>query len=160
MLQNEVGEAVLNIHIQELETRSNVTIFGPEEGHFTINIQVSRVTRNSQGKASVPYSENTVKLSKDEIVKGRWVKINVTNMVAEFFRLPRENLAVIVKVQDPNNRVNVLVPHPSAENSNALENCDNPPGVRSIKTINRCTFNLRPCYAHYLKEKKPLHQQS
>ncbi|KAJ0171096.1 hypothetical protein K1T71_013295 [Dendrolimus kikuchii] len=118
VLQNELDEAVLNLHIQELESR-NATI-DPDE-HFTISLQVSRVTRNSQGsKASVPYSDNSVKLTRKELRVGKWLKINVTNMVAEFCRLPRENLAIVVRVQDSMNRMSLVVPHPSSESNNAL----------------------------------------
>ncbi|KAI5636452.1 transforming growth factor beta like domain-containing protein [Phthorimaea operculella] len=119
VLQNEVDEAVLSIHLQELVSRQNTTFDADE--HFTINIQVNRVTRNSQGnKASVPFSENSVKMSRKELVVGKWLKINVTNMVAEFFRLPREYLAIVVRVQDSNNRMSLVVPHPSSESNNAL----------------------------------------
>ncbi|XP_013174658.1 PREDICTED: growth/differentiation factor 8-like, partial [Papilio xuthus] len=119
VLQNEVDEAFLNIHVQELEQRLNVTL-GPEE-FFSIGLQVNRVTRNSQGsKASVPYTESSIKMSRKELKIGRWVKLNVTNMVAEFFRLPRENLAIVVRVQDSKNRMSLVVPHPSSESNNAL----------------------------------------
>ncbi|CAK1595430.1 unnamed protein product [Parnassius mnemosyne] len=119
VLQNEVDEAFLNIHVQELEQRLNVTL-GPDE-YFSIGIQVNRVTRNSQGsKASVPYTESSVKMSRKELKIGKWVKVNVTNMVAEFFRLPRENLAIVVRVQDSKNRMSLVVPHPSSESNNAL----------------------------------------
>lgn len=118
VLQNEVDEAVLNFHIQELESRNST--FDPNE-HFTINIQVSRVTRNSQGsKASVPYTDNSVKLTRKEIRAGKWLKVNITTMVAEFCRLPRENLAIIVRIQDSKNRLSLVVPHPSSESNNAL----------------------------------------
>ncbi|CAG9109127.1 unnamed protein product [Plutella xylostella] len=118
VLQNEVGEAVLSVHVQELDSYRNVTNL---EDFYTVNLQVSRVTRNSQGnKASVPYTENTVKMTKEELRKGKWLKINVTNMVAEFFRLPREYLSVIVRVQDSKGRMNLVVPHPSSETNNAL----------------------------------------
>lgn len=119
VLQNEVDEAFLNIHVQELEQRLNVTL-GPDE-FFSIGLQVNRVTRNSQGsKASVPYMESSVKMSRKELKIGKWVKVNVTNMVAEFFRLPRENLAIVVRVQDSKNRMSLVVPHPSSESNNAL----------------------------------------
>lgn len=118
VLQNEVDEAILNLHIQELEPKHNITI---TEDHFTINIQVNRVTRNSQGsKASVPYAESAVKLSRKDLKVGKWVKVNITNMVAEFFRLPRDNLAIVVRVQDSKNRMSLVVPHPSSESNNAL----------------------------------------
>ncbi|XP_039761303.1 growth/differentiation factor 8-like [Pararge aegeria] len=118
VLQNEVDEAILSLHIQELEARNNVTLV---DDHFTINIQVNRVTRNSQGnKASVPYAENAVKLSRKDLKVGKWLKVNVTNMVAEFFRLPRENLAIVVRIQDSRNRMSLVVPHPSSESNNAL----------------------------------------
>ncbi|XP_045507531.1 growth/differentiation factor 8-like [Colias croceus] len=118
VLQNEVDEAFLNIHIQELEPRQNVTIL---EDHFNVNYQVNRITRNSQGnKASVPYAEGSIKLSRKELKTGKWVKANVTNMVAEFFRLPRENLAIVVRVLDSKNKMSLVVPHPSSESNNAL----------------------------------------
>ncbi|XP_032524927.2 growth/differentiation factor 8-like isoform X1 [Danaus plexippus] len=117
VLQNEVAEAFLNIHIQELEARHNVTL---TEDQFNVNTQVNRVTRNSQGnKASVLYSERSIKMSRKDLKVGRWVKINVTTMVAEFFRLPRENLAIVVRVQDSKNRLSLGVPHLNSE-SNAL----------------------------------------
>lgn len=119
VLQNEVHEAVLNIHVQELEPRHNTSFEG--EDHFTINLQVSRVTRNSQGsKASVPYTDNSVKMSRKDLKIGKWLKVNVTTMVAEFFRLPREYLAVVVRVQDSRNRMSLVVPHPSSESNHAL----------------------------------------
>ncbi|XP_037294879.1 growth/differentiation factor 8, partial [Manduca sexta] len=118
VLQNELDEAVLNLHVQELDTRN--TTSDPEE-FFSINIQVSRVTRHNQGsKASVPYTDNTVKLSRRELKLGKWLKANVTTMVAEFCRLPRENLAIVVRVQDSRNRMSLVVPHPSSESNNAL----------------------------------------
>lgn len=108
----------MSVHVQELDSYRNVTNL---EDFYTVNLQVSRVTRNSQGnKASVPYTENTVKMTKEELRKGKWLKINVTNMVAEFFRLPREYLSVIVRVQDSKGRMNLVVPHPSSETNNAL----------------------------------------
>lgn len=120
VLQNEVGEAVLNVHVQELDSYKNITTSIPEDT-LTLNLQVSRVTRNSQGnKASVPYTDSSIKVTKDELRRGKWVKINVTNMVAEFFRLPREFLSVTVRVQDSRNRMSLVVPHPSSENNNAL----------------------------------------
>lgn len=120
VLQNEVDEAILNIHLQELESNYNTT-FNPEEP-FTISIQVSRVTINSQGqKASVPYKPDySVKLVKKDLKVGRWLKVNITNMVAEFFRLPRENLAIVVRVQDSKNRMSLVVPHPSSESNHVL----------------------------------------
>lgn len=79
------------------------------------------MTRNSQGsKASVPYTDNSVKLTRTELRGGKWLKINVTNMVAEFCRLPRENLAIVVRVQDSMNKMSLVVPHPSSESNNAL----------------------------------------
>ncbi|XP_034836999.1 growth/differentiation factor 8-like [Maniola hyperantus] len=118
VLQNEVDDAILSVHIQELEARNNITLI---EDHFTVNIQVNRITRNSQGsKASVPYAESAVKLSSKDLKDGKWVKVNVTNMVAEFFRLPRENLAIVVRVQDSRSRLSLVVPHPSSESNNAL----------------------------------------
>lgn len=86
-----------------------------------MTLQVSRVTRNSQGnKASVPYTDNSVKMSRRDLKIGKWLRVNVTNMVAEFFRLPRENLAIVVRVQDSRNRMSLVVPHPSSETNNAL----------------------------------------
>ncbi|XP_052745385.1 growth/differentiation factor 8-like [Bicyclus anynana] len=117
VLQNEVDEAFLSLHIQELEARNNVTLV---EDHYTVNIQVNRVTRNSQGKASVTYADSPVKLSRKDLKVGKWLKVNVTNMVAEFFRLPRENLAIVVRIQDSKNRLSLVVPHPSSESNNAL----------------------------------------
>lgn len=118
VLQNEVDEAVLNLHVQELETRN--TTIDPEEP-FTISLQVSRVTRNNQGsKASVPYTDNSVKMTRKDLRAGKWLKINITTMVAEFCRLPRENLAIVVRVQDSKNRMSLVVPHPSSESNNAL----------------------------------------
>ncbi|CAH4036444.1 unnamed protein product [Pieris brassicae] len=117
VLENEVDEAFLYIHIQELE-RQNITI---TDDHFHINYQVNRITRNSQGsKASVPYSDSSSKLSGKELQDGTWVRANVTNMVAEFFRLPRETLGIVVRVQDSKNRLNLVVPHPSSESNNAV----------------------------------------
>jgi hypothetical protein len=119
VLQQEVHEAVLNIHLQELESRHNTTV-DPEE-FVTVTMQVSRVTRNSQGsKASVPYSDNSVKMTRKELRVGKWLKVNVTTMVAEFFRLPREYLAIVVRVQDSSNKMSLVVPHPSSESNNAL----------------------------------------
>ncbi|KAJ8705253.1 hypothetical protein PYW07_011080 [Mythimna separata] len=118
VLQNELDEAVLNLHIQELEARN--TTIDPEE-HITITLQVSRVTRNNQGsKASVPYTDNSVKMTRKELRAGKWLKVNITTMVAEFCRLPRENLAIVVRVQDSKNRMSLVVPHPSSESNNAL----------------------------------------
>ncbi|KAL4712534.1 hypothetical protein ACJJTC_007550 [Scirpophaga incertulas] len=119
VLQNEVKEAVLNVHLQELEPRRNITV-DPEE-HVSVTLQASRVTRNSQGsKASVPYTDKLVKMTRKELRAGKWLKMNVTTMVAEFFRLPREYLAIVVRVQDSRNRISLVVPHPSAEANNAL----------------------------------------
>ncbi|XP_073958579.1 growth/differentiation factor 8-like, partial [Choristoneura fumiferana] len=119
LLQNEVNEAVLNIHVQELDTYNSTST--NTDDFFTINIQASRVTRNAQGnKASVPYTDNSVKMSRKELKIGKWLKINVTNMVAEFFRLPRENLAIVVRVQDSKNTMSLVVPHPSSESNSAL----------------------------------------
>lgn len=118
VLENELDEAVLNFHLQELDNR-NIT-FDPEE-HFTINIQVSRVTRNSQGsKASVPYTDNSVKLNRRELRAGKWLKINITTMAAEYCRLPRDSLEIVVRVQDSNHRMNLVVPHQSSESNSAL----------------------------------------
>lgn len=118
VLQNELDEAVLNLHLQDLDTR-NSTI-DPDE-HFTITLQVSRVTRNNQGsKASVPYTDNSLKMTRKELRVGKWLKVNVTTMVAEFCRLPRDNLAIVVRVQDSKNRMSLVVPHPSSESNNAL----------------------------------------
>lgn len=118
VLENELDEAVLNLHLQELENR-NIT-FDPEE-HFTVSLQVSRVTRNSQGsKASVLYTNNSVKLLRKELRAGKWVKINLTTMAAEYCRLPRDTLAIVVRVQGSNHRMNLVVPHPSSESNNAL----------------------------------------
>lgn len=76
---------------------------------------------NSQGqKASVPYTENSVKLTRKDLKVGRWLKVNITTMVSEFFRLPRENLAIVVRVQDSTNRMSLVVPHPSSESNHAL----------------------------------------
>lgn len=119
VLQNEVDEAIVNIHLQELESHHNTT-FNPDEP-FTISIQVSRITKNSQGqKASVPYTYNTVKLTRKDLKVGKWLKMNITSMVSEFFRLPRENLAIVVRVQDSNNTMSMVVPHPSSESNHAL----------------------------------------
>lgn len=118
VLQNELDEAVLNLHIQELEAKN--TTIDPEEP-FTISLQVSRVTRNNQGsKASVPYTDNSVKMTRKELRAGKWLKVNITTMVVEFCRLPRENLAIVVRVQDSKNRMSLVVPHPSSESNNAL----------------------------------------
>ncbi|XP_041984077.1 growth/differentiation factor 8-like, partial [Aricia agestis] len=118
VLQNEVSEGHLNVHVQELEPWLNATLV---EEYFTINVQVNRVTRNNQGnKASVPYSETSVKLSRRDLKVGKWLRVNVTNMVAEFFRLPRENLAIVVRVQDSKNRVSLVVPHPSSETNHTV----------------------------------------
>lgn len=118
VLQNEVDDAILSLHIQELDCRNNLTL---TEDHFTINVQVNRITRNSQGnKASVPYAESALKFSRQDLKAGKWVKVNVTNMVAEFFRLPRENLAIVVRIQDSKNRLSLVAPHPSSESNNAL----------------------------------------
>lgn len=120
VLQNEVQEAVLNIHLQQLESSRNVTYESHDE-YSTVTFQVSRITRNSQGnKVSVPYSDNSVKMTREELRDGKWLKINVTNMVAEFFKLPRDNLAIVVRVQDARNRLNLVVPHPSSDLNNGL----------------------------------------
>lgn len=123
VLQNEVSDAVLNIHIQELESRQNISLSGPEEGHFTVNIQVSRVTTTGNAKAAMAFTDNSVKMSSEEVRRGKWLKINVTRMVAEFFRLPRDNLAVIVRVQDSRSRMSLVVPHPSSQSNHALVSC-------------------------------------
>lgn len=68
----------------------------------------------------MPYTDNSVKMSRKELKIGKWLKINVTNMVAEFFRLPRENLAIVVRVQDSKNTMSLVVPHPSSESNSAL----------------------------------------
>lgn len=36
------------------------------------------------------------------------------------FRLPRENLAIVVRVQDSKNTMSLVVPHPSSESNSAL----------------------------------------
>lgn len=120
VLQNEINEAILNFHLQEIENScKDNTTFNPEEP-FTIYIQVNRITRNSQGqKASVTYANNSVKLSAEDLKVGRWLKVNITNMVSEFFRLPRENLAIVVRVQDSKNRMSLVVPHPSPDPNKA-----------------------------------------
>lgn len=118
VLQNELDEAVLNLHLQELEARNSTV--DPNE-HFTITLQVGRITRSNQtGKASVPYTNNSLKMTRRELRAGKWLKINVTTMVAEFCRLPRENLAIVVRVQDSKNRMSLVVPHPSSESNNGL----------------------------------------
>ncbi|XP_062532449.1 growth/differentiation factor 8 isoform X1 [Bombyx mori] len=118
VLQNELDEAVLNLHVQELDNRN--TTFDPEE-LFTLNLQVSRVTRNSQGgKASVLYSENSVTMTRRDLKLGKWLKVNVTTMVEEFCRLPRESLAIVARVQDSSDRIGLVVPHPSSESNHAL----------------------------------------
>ncbi|XP_048000534.1 growth/differentiation factor 8-like isoform X1 [Leguminivora glycinivorella] len=121
MVENEVDAAVLNIHVQELPTHNSTIDY--TEDHFTINIQPSRVTRNhNNNKAAVPYGpENSVKMSRKELKMGKWLKLDVTSMVAEFFRLPREQgLEIVVRVQDSRNKLRLAVPHPSAESNNAL----------------------------------------
>lgn len=115
-----MGEAFLNVHVQDLECRRNITIFGPDEGYFTINIQVSRVTRTGNAKAAVPYTDMSTKITTEELRNGKWLRINVTNMIAEFFMLPRDNLAIIVRVQDTRSRINLVVPHPSSDTNSTL----------------------------------------
>lgn len=115
-----MGEAILNIHVKKPDNRPNISQFGPEEGHFTINIQVSRVTRSGNANAAVPYSNNSVKMSGEELRLGKWLKVNVTNMVAEFFELPRDDLAVIVRTQDSRNKTNLFILHPNSDTNNSL----------------------------------------
>lgn len=167
VLQNEVDEAILNLHIQELEPRHNVTL---TDDHFTINLQVNRVTRNSQGnKASVPYAESSIKLTKKELKVGKWLKVNVTTMVAEFFRLPRENLAIVVRVQDSKNRMSLVVPHPSSEINNAVVSTknvlnnvfinysvheDEKHQMKQLKKIEwkNCIINMSKCFKLFSKK--------
>lgn len=127
VLQNELDEAVLSLHLQELDNRN--TTFDPEQP-VTVTLQVSRITKNSQGsRASVPYPSNSVKLLRKELRAGKWVKIDLTTIAAEYCGLPRDSLAIVVRVQDSSNRTNLVVSHPSSETNNDLVS------LRSARTI-------------------------
>lgn len=41
-------------------------------------------------------------------------------MAAEYCRLPRDSLEIVVRVQDSNHRMNLVVPHQSSESNSAL----------------------------------------
>lgn len=117
VMQNQVSEAILHIYVHDTGSHQEVegeikTANGEEEAELTLNIQISRVTKVNDVFTSSIVASAGVAVTRSEEKKGKWVKVNVTKVLAEWFAMPRSVLGLVVKTQDSERR---RIPVPEAK---------------------------------------------
>lgn len=125
---NQVSEAILHIYIHDTGSRQevgeetpNAGEDGSQEDELTLNIQISRVTKANDVFTSSVVASAGVAVTRSEVKRGKWVKVNVTKVLAEWFAMPRSALGLVVQAQDSERRW-IPVPEAKGEKLDTVRN--------------------------------------
>jgi hypothetical protein len=123
IMQNRVREAILHLHVLDsIATQEEHAVSTLDDKRLlSLNIQISRVSKRGEIWSSDVVTTYATSVTRADEVAGIWIKVNVTQAIADWFALPRNNLGLVVKTQDSERR-KILVPNAQAENTNTVQN--------------------------------------
>lgn len=120
-MQNRVREAILHIHVLDNTALQEGTAVSTldDKRLLSLNIQISKVSKRGETWSNDVVTTYATSVTRADEVAGIWIKVNVTQAIADWFALPRNNLGLVVKTQDSERR-KIIVPNQQAEQTNTV----------------------------------------